>query len=200
MDWLPEPPKGTRVALGFDGSDVDDWTCIAAETEAGYSFTPRFAGGPTIWRPDQHGGRIPRDQVDTAVAELFDRFDVARMYCDPPRYETDVANWALRHGEKRVLPWETYRTRQMYAALERFVADLAEGRVKQDGCPLTQLAMDNAKRAAKSSDQYVLMKPSRHQKIDPAMARVLAHEAACDARAAEWGKPKRKNARMIVLS
>jgi len=200
MDWLPEPPRGTQICLGFDGSDVSDWTCIAAETRDGYSFTPRFGGGPAIWLPEQHGGRVPRDQVDAAVEDIFERFDVARMYCDPPRWETDVERWAVRHGEDRVLPWETYRTRQMHDALERFVADLAERRIRHDGCPLTVLAMGNAKKSPKSSDRYGLMKPSLHQKIDPAVTRVLAHEAACDARSADWVKPKRKNARMIILT
>lgn len=188
MDWLPEPPPGTPICLGFDGSDVDDWTVLAAETLDGFSFTPRF--GPdrvaTIWDPSEHHGRVPRDQVDIAVREVFGRFVVARMYADPPRWETDVDRWALEHGEECVIEWPTYRIRPMHEALERFVTDLSAKRVRHDGCPRTALAMNNAKKVAKGSDRYVLAKPSQHQKIDPAMARVLAHEAAADARAAGW--------------
>lgn len=200
MEWLPEPEPGTPICLGFDGSDVSDWTCIAAETQDGYSFTPRFGVDkvPTIWRPDQHDGRVPRSQVSDAVDEIFDRFEVARFYCDPPRWETDVERWALTHGEDRVISWETYRPRQMHDALERFYADLSERRIRHDGCPLTALAMNNAKKAPKPSDRYGLMKPSQNQKIDPAVTRVLAHEAACDARAAGWETPRR-NARMLIL-
>lgn len=108
------------------------------------------------------------------------------MYADPPRWETDVDRWALKHGEERVISWATYRTRQMHDALERFLADLAAGRIAQDGCPLTARAMANARKLAKASDRYILGKPSQNQKIDPAMTRVLAHEAASDARAAGW--------------
>ena len=200
-EWLPEPPAGTDVALGFDGSDTSDWTVLAAETRDGYSFTPRYGPDqrPTIWIPEQWGGRIPRDQVDVAVREVHQRFKVARGYYDPPRWETDVERWGIEHGEKRVRPWETYRTIQMHEALQRFVADLTQGRITQDGCPLTDQAMNNARKVAKTSDRYLLGKPSQHQKIDPAMGRVLAHEAAADARTNEWNKPKR-NARMIVLS
>lgn len=189
MEWLPEPPPGTPICLGFDGSDVDDWTVIRAETRDGFAFTPRYGPDalPTIWRPTEWpDGRVPRSQVTVAVDELFARFEVARMYCDPPRWETDVDSWALDHGDL-VHPWETYRSTPMHGALERFYTDLTAGRIRHDGCPLTALAMANAKKQAKSSDRYLLMKPSQSQKIDPAMATVLAHEAAADARADGWG-------------
>lgn len=188
MDWLPEPAERTQVCLGFDGSDVDDWTVLSGETRDGFSFTPRYGPDrlPTIWRPEEWGGTIPREQVSLAVAEVFTRFRVARLYADPPRWETDVETWALEHGVDRVIAWPTYRTRQMHDALVRFVSDLAEGRIRHDGCPLTNLAMGNAKKIPKAGDRYVLGKPSDTQKIDPAMGRVLAHEAAADMRAAGW--------------
>lgn len=194
MLWLPEPPRGTSICLGFDGSDVSDWTAISAETRDGFSFTPRYGQPdsetgerpPTIWRPEAWDGRIPRTQVNLAVDEIFERFDVRRFYYDPPRWETDGEAWILRHGEDRVFPWETYRPKQMFEALERFYTDLGEGRIQQDGCPLTALAMQNAKKIAIAGDRYKLGKPSQPQKIDPAITRVLAHEAAADERAAGW--------------
>ena len=86
--WLPNPPKGTRVCAGFDGSENDDWTCIKMETLDGLIFTPRY--GPdqraTIWNPKQWGGRIPRAEVSAAWAELNDRYKIERAYCDPGFY------------------------------------------------------------------------------------------------------------------
>lgn len=186
--WLPEPARGTSVCLGFDGSDVDDWTALRAETRDGFQFTPRYGPDlrPTIWNPAEWDGRVPREQVDVAVAEMFERFEVRRFYCDPPRWETDVDRWSLRHGEERVISWPTYRTKQMHEALDRFVTDLTAGRISHDGCPLTALNLGNARKVAKTSDRYVLGKPSQTQKIDAAMATVLAHEAAADERAAGW--------------
>lgn len=188
MDWLPEPPPGTAICLGFDGSDVDDWTALRAETRDGFQFTPRYGPDslPTIWNPAEWDGRVPRDQVDIAVSSLFERFEVRRFYCDPPRWETDVERWALLHGEKVVIGWETYRTKQMHDALLRFTTDLNTGLIKHDGCPITALHLGNARRMAKAGDRYVLGKPSQNQKIDAAMATVLAHEAAADERAAGW--------------
>ena len=191
MQWLPEPEAGTAVCLGFDGSDVDDWTALRAETRDGLQFTPRYGPDkrPTIWNPAEHDGKVPRSEVDAAIDEVFARFQVERLYADPPRWETDVEAWALRHGEERVISWPTYRTTPMHLALERFVADLAEKRISHDGCPLTAIHMANARKVAKASDRYILGKASRTQKIDAAMASVLAHEAAADARAAGWLEP-----------
>ena len=194
MDWLPEPEAGTRIALGFDGSDVDDWTALRAETVDGFQFTPRYGDGlPTIWKPSEWpNGRVPRDQVHAALQGIFDRFKVKRFYADPPRWETDVEAWALEFdalvGEDVVAAWPTYRPKPMHEALERFLADLQAGRIRHDGCPLTALAMANARKivAKGAADRYILSKPSQSQKIDPTMASVLAHEAAADARAEGW--------------
>ena len=186
MDWLPEPPPGSSVCLGFDGSDVSDWTCIRGETRDGFLFTPRFAGRPTLWNPAEHSGRVPRAEVDAAVDELFDRFEVRRFYCDPPGWRSEIESWALRHGEERVVEWPTYRPLPMHAALERFLTDLTGPRVRHDGCPDTARHMANARVSARKDGRYMLTKPDRDRKIDAAVTSVLAHEAAADERAAGW--------------
>lgn len=190
ITWLPEPPEGASVCLGFDGADTSDWAGFGGETIDGYSFTPRRARSderPAIWRPDQElDGRIPRRQIRFALDGFMERWKVERVYADPWRYETDIEEWALQHGVEVVIAWPTNRIKPMHESLERFYVDLSEGRITQDGCPLTALAMDHARKVAAGRDRYILGKPSENQKIDPAMMRALAHEAACDARAAGW--------------
>ena len=66
------------------------------------------------------------------------------------------------------------------------VTDLASGAFDHDGCPITAVHVANAVKAARKNDTYVLAKASRTQKIDAAMADVLAHEARADALAAGW--------------
>lgn len=186
--WQPEPPPGTRVCLGFDGSETGDWTAIKGETVDGLLFTPRFAGRPTIWDPaDSPGGRMPRAEVDAVVDDLFDRFDVELMYCDPPLWTSEVDAWALRHGEKRVVRFETYRAVQMHEQLERFVVDVRSGRMTHDGCPITTQHVRNARMAHRRDGRYVLEKPDSARKIDAAVTSVLAHAAASDARSQGWG-------------
>lgn len=186
-------PK-TQIVLGFDGSDIDDWTGIRAETRDGYQFTPETSGGPTIWNPADYGGKVPRLEVAAAVDELFQRFDVVRMYCDPPYWETEVDAWAEKYGEKRVIRWATYRSVQMHAAAERLVTDTlkADSGFSHDGCDLTAQHVANARKAQRVSqamDRYVLTKPGDGRKIDLAVCSVICHEAAGDVTAAQlWKK------------
>ena len=198
--WLPEPPAGTSICLGFDGSDFDDWTALKAETREGFVFTPRYGPdrAPTIWNPKEFPDqRTPRIEVTGAVRECFERFHVRRLYADPPRFETDIDEWAQEFGEDRVVQWATYRGKQMHEALERFVADLSAKRVTQDGCPITAGHLANARKVSRGM-RYILAKPNDHQKIDAAMATVLAHEAAADERAAGW--PDKTDSKLIFFT
>jgi len=180
-----------QVVLGFDGSDVDDWTGIRAETQSGYQFTPETDAGPTIWNPADHGGKVPRLEVAAAVDWLFANFDVVRMYCDPPYWETEVDTWAEKYGDKRVLRWETYRPKQMHDAAERLLTDInkSDSEFTHDGCHDTALHMRNARKAARLNGRYVLTKPGDGRKIDLAVCSIICHEAWGDVTAAKlWRK------------
>jgi len=189
----PEPPVGAQVCLGFDGSDSDDWTAIRAETHDGWRFTPRYGPDrrPTIWDPAEWGGQIPRGEVHAAVDELFRRYKVIRFYCDPKDWRSEIGEWSLRYGDQVVVEWPTYRVVHMHAALERAVVDLSSGRSTHDGCEITARHVANARKASRAGGRYVLQKASPSQKIDAAMADVLAHEAASDARANGWDPARR---------
>ncbi len=189
--WLPNPARGTQICAGFDGSLNNDWTAIRCETRAGRSFTPRFGPDkhPTIWDPAEFNGEIPRDQVYAAVDEIFSRWDVARFYCDPEDWESEIGDWSVTHGDEHVFEWRTNRTAQMYHSIRRFENDLRNRRISNDGCPITQTHMDNARKAPKPGQMYLLQKPNEHQKIDATMASILAHEAVADVNVAGWPEP-----------
>lgn len=194
--WLPNPPRGTEVAGGFDGSENNDWSAIKLETRDGLLFTPRYGPDqrPTIWNPQEWGGRIPRHEVHAAWEELADRYKLVRIYYDPgfrdeTSWETEGETWDQKHGPKVFIPWQmsgNSRVEAVYASLRRFEADLESKFLTHDGCPLTTTHVGNARRIAKSIDRYGVGKPSQSQKIDAAVTAVLAHEAASDARASGW--------------
>ena len=197
-----EVPDGTPVVLGFDGSDVDDWTVIRAETEDGYQFTPTYGPDkrPTVWNPAEWGGQVPRLEVDAAVDELFSRFRVVRWYGDPPGWETEHDQWAAKYGEKRVLRFETYRPVQMHAACERLRTDVlkADSGFTHDGDPTTATHVRNARKLARPNGRYVLGKPAQHQKIDACVTSIVCHEAAGDVTAARlW--PKTRTRKLVVM-
>ena len=188
--WLPNPEDGSPVCLGFDGSENNDWTAIQVETLDGFSFTPRYGPDkrPTVWDPQEWNGQIPRSEVHAAVDELFDRYRVARFYCDPQDWYSEIGQWSLDHGTEHVYEWATSRISAMYAEIRRFEVDLAQGGIKHDGCPIAEVHVANARKAAKPGQKYVLSKPADHQKIDVVMAKILAHTAAADAREAGWSE------------
>lgn len=199
---LEDVPDGTRLVLGFDGSEVDDWTGFRAETLDGYQFTPTYGpdNRPCIWDPEDWDGQVPRLEVDAALDELMERFDVVRFYGDPPYWTSEMAAWQARYGEKRVTEWETYRVVQMHAACEQLLTDVTkkDTTFRHDGCESTSIHIRNARKAARPMRRYVLRKASAGSKIDLAVISTIAHEAACDAIAAGLNKPKKKS-RVIVL-
>lgn len=199
MPWLPNPPDGTAISLGFDGSENNDFTAIQAETFDGLTFTPRYGPEkrPTIWNPAEWNDQIPRIEVHAAVDELFSRYRVERFYCDPQDWRSEIGDWALKYGDNHVFEWATNRIGKMYDEIKRFETDLKERRVTHDGCPIAGLHFANARKAARPGQKYILIKPADHQKIDAAMARILAHTAASDARSDGW-TPAPKRRRIVV--
>lgn len=198
---LSEPSGEKRISLGFDGSSTGDWTALRAETADGYRFTPTYLVGgearPTYWDPATvPGGRIDRSEVRSAVAQVFARFKVAKMYCDPRDWQTEIDEWALEYGEKVVLVWPTNQIGRMFSALDRYQADMIEGATRHSDDKVWKIHALNARKVAKAGDKYILGKPAEHQKIDVLMADVLAHEAAADQRAEGWTETDR---RMIVF-
>lgn len=182
-----------QVCGGFDGSDSADWTGIRLETLDGFMFTPTFGVDerPTIWNPEEYGGRIPRLEVAVAVAELFAKFQVERFYCDPFDWKSEIEAWAQKFGDKHVFQWDmgrgNTRVTAVFYALERFKTDLSTGALTHDGCPVTAVHVANARKIPKPGEKYTIGKPANEaQKIDMAVTSVLCHEAACDARASGW--------------
>lgn len=181
----------TKVCFGFDGSDNDDFTGIRLETLDQYQFTPVYGDRRlrTLWNPADWNGRIPRAEVNAAVDELANEFEIVRAYCDPMFWESEIDLWASRYGEKVFVPWRTNRIAQMHAALERFRGDVynAESDFTHDGDELVGSHIRNAIVRSRAMNpltkerQYILGKPEEHQKIDFTMSSTLAHEAVMDA-------------------
>lgn len=111
------------LAVGFDGSRFNDATGIVVCTEAGvitpWRWWEKKVDDPDDWEVDQ-------DEVDQAVDDLFREHPIARMLCDPFFWETNVANWARKHGPA-VRPWRTNRPRQMAYELQAFESAVRAG-------------------------------------------------------------------------
>lgn len=181
----------TRVCLGFDGSDNNDFTGIRLETLDQFQFTPTYGANdlPTLWEPADWGGRIPRAEVNAAMDELANRYEIVRGYCDPQFWGSDIDQWAYKYGERVFVEWRTNRIVQMHSALERQRGDIynPDSPFRHDGDPRVEVHFRNAIIRSRALNpltkerQYILGKPEEHQKFDYAMSSVLAHEAVMDA-------------------
>lgn len=178
---------GDMIVLGFDGSQFRDATAlVATHVESGYQWVVG------VWEcpPGQEGNwQVPADEVDDAVAAMFTRYNVWRMYADPPYWQSWLAQWIGIHGEDHVIEWWTTSQTRMTRALESFHTAIAEGSVSHDGDERLARHIGNAHRKDLNQRDEVgkplwLIQKERHDspfKIDLAMAACLSWEARTDA-------------------
>jgi hypothetical protein len=188
------PHDDSLIVAGFDGARFDDSTAIVAvDVATGAAWLH------AVWeRPDQmREWEVPEDEVTRAVEELFTRWRVWRIYCDPPYWESSVASWEARYkGADRkpaVVSWWTNRWRQVGYACRSLGSAIRSGEITHqvDGTDdiLSRHVRNAVRRAVNARDEdgfplWSITKPAPGRKIDAAMALVLAWEARNDAIAA----------------
>jgi hypothetical protein len=197
-DAMAEPREldlGALVVIGCDGARFSDALAIVGtEVVTGYQWTIGIWERPEN-APDDY--EHPKDEVDGALSEVFERFSVWRMYVDRQWIEDWVDGWQGKWGEKRVVAWLTNRPRQMAHAVRNYVDAVAADDFKHDGHAAFSRHIKNAvKRLVnifddKHRQMYVLSKDRADspRKMDGAVAGVLSWEARGDAIAA-GAKPK----------
>lgn len=187
------------ITLGFDGSrkrsrGVTDATAlIGCRVSDGHVFElgvweqPRGAAGKD-WS-------APVGQVLAAVDEAFARFTVVGFYADPAKWESHVATWEAKYGRQlqvkssREHPIEWWMTggRAAYTvrALEKFQSAVIDCELSHDGSSaLTRHVLAARMLNTRSGVQIAKEHPSSPNKIDAAVAAVLAWQARLDALAA----------------
>lgn len=186
------PAPGCMITLGFDGARWHDSTAVV-----GTEILTGFQWLVGLWErpPNVPEWEVPVGEVKAAVADAFATWDVWRMYCDPPYWETTVAEWAGEFGEKRVLEWWTNRPKPMAYAIRAFDTAINSGELRHDGNRHLARHVGNAVRKIlnvrdeEGKPLWTIYKerPDSPHKIDAAMAAVLSWEARCDAVAAGVG-------------
>ncbi|MCJ7529817.1 MAG: terminase large subunit [Anaerolineales bacterium] len=186
------PADGATITLGFDGARWHDATALVG-TEIATGFEMLLG----LWEKPENieEWEVPADVVNEVVAEAFERWDVWRMYCDPPYWESTVSEWAGKYGDKRVVEWWTNRPKQMAYAIKAFDTAIASGDLLHDGNPHLARHIGNAvRRVLKIRDDegrplwtiYKERSDSPH-KIDACMAAILSWCARDDALTAGIG-------------
>jgi phage terminase large subunit-like protein len=168
--------RGDRIALGFDGSRHHDATGIV-----GCRLSDGLLVPLGVWEAPKgvKNWDVPAGEVDAALANAMEHFDVVRGYFDPPLWQTEIDGWTREYGDEAVARYPTNRSRFMQAC-ERFRTDVIEGAIVHNSDErLTRHVLNAQVREVRGG--YWLDKPVTAEKIDLAIAAVLAYEARCDA-------------------
>lgn len=201
--------KGDTITLGFDGArkrrrGVTDSTALVACRVSDGFLTPI-----RVWeQPDGKAGdewRIPTDEVDAAVRETFSTYTVVGFYADPAKWEGYVAQWEARYGAKlkvkatRTNPIEWWmtggRAAMITRSLEQFYNAVVDDELTHSGSPVLTTHILNARRRMKQTGYQIYKEhPDSANKIDAAIAAVLAWQARLDAVAAGYGTTNRRRA------
>lgn len=174
---------GSTIVLGFDGAISDDSTAlVATEVETGIQ---NLVG---IWEKPEDATRwqVPVGEVNAVMEDMFEFYDVLKLYADPPYWQESISKWAGR-WEKRVVEWPTRNETHIYYALRAYDEAINMGEVGHDN---NQALIDHIAASGKNllnryddegKQKYRLAKRQRDKKIDAAMAAVLSWQARLDA-------------------
>lgn len=164
-----------KITLGFDGSASGDSTVLIGCTVKDPHL---FVLG--MWEdPGDPRWRVPRGDVDKAVDAAFAKYNVVELACDLWGWRSEIEQWADRHGDRRVLSWNTAHAQRMAPATDRLYQAVVNQRVTHDGDPRLRQHFNNT--VAKSTALGDLVAKDRRnspRKIDGAVASIVAFDRA----------------------
>lgn len=163
-----------RVVFAFDGSASGDSTALVGCTLDGHIWLEG------LWEnPGDPRWRVPRADVDIAVQMAFQKYEVVELACDPWGWRSELESWANRHGEKRVVEWNTAAAQRMAPATDRLYQAVMTKTVTHDGN--ADLAAHIEHCVAKRTPMGDLVSKDKRvsaKKIDAAVAAIVAFDRA----------------------
>lgn len=193
---VKEVSKTDEITLGFDGSRkrsrgvADATALVGCRVSDGYLFEIR------VWeQPDGPSGddwEVPTAEVDYEVRKAFESFNVVGMFADPARWESYIAQWESDFGKKLKVksslnhPIEWWmsgnRSYLVVRALEQFHSAVIDRELIHDGSrALTRHILNARRRVGRSGMSIAKEHPDSKNKIDAAIAAVLAYQARLQA-------------------
>lgn len=204
---------GEKITLGFDGArgrkrGVTDATAlIACRVSDGHVFEPFPTSvweQPSKWPKDKVWSP-PADEIEAAVAAAFRKWRVVGFYADPAMWESYLAKWEAKYGPKLLVKasarhpmhwWMTgQRSGPKIEALKKFKDAVLDRDLTHDGGLFLTSHLLHARMVPKGNGVDIdKQTPEAAEKIDAAIAAVLAYQARLDAIAAGAMKKPRKRA------
>ena len=192
-----DPPLGESIVLGLDGSKWRDSTgIVATHLATGWQWLAGWWENDTLTDAEWE---VPVDEVEGVLDDMFDRFDVVRLYGDPALGWDQVLSRRIgKYGPRQVALFYTDSrgARRTALACRSYSEAMRGGGVTHSGDRRLAAHIGAAvRRDAKMTDDdgnklWVIEKERRDSpfKIDYAMAAVISWAAYLDALAAGWGQ------------
>lgn len=193
---VKEVSKNDEITLGFDGSRkrsrgiADATALVGCRVSDGYLFEIK------VWeQPDGPSGddwEVPTADVDFEVRKAFESYKVVGMFADPARWESYIAQWESDFGKKlkvksslnHPIEWWMSGSRSylVVRALEQFHSAVIDRELSHAGDrALTRHILNARRRVGRSGMSIAKEHPDSRNKIDAAVAAVLAYQARLQA-------------------
>ncbi|WP_109523679.1 MULTISPECIES: hypothetical protein [Nocardia] len=198
---------GEVIVLGFDGSrrrrrGVTDATALIACRIADGLISPIEVWAQPPGKYDE-GWEVPEHDVEAKILWAFKTYKVIGFYADPAKWEANVAAWEAKYAKQLKVkastahPIEWWMTGQRafrtVEALREFVEAMLDGKLHHDGDLTLRAHVLNARRAETTKGVQIRKEnPDSPNKIDAAVAAVLAWQARLDAIAKGFGTQRRR--------
>jgi hypothetical protein len=179
--------RGDRITLGFDGSKTGDWTAlVACRVDDGHIQLLK------AWNPEDYGGEVPTEDVDTVVRSAFNRYQVVAARFDVRMFESYVDAWTRDYrklmkvnaspGKPLAFDMRGGNVKRFSLDAEAFLEAVVEQQISHDGNRTLRGHMLNSKRYGTNFGTMSIRKASKdsNRKIDAAVCAVLAFGARRD--------------------
>jgi phage terminase large subunit-like protein len=204
--------EGELITLGFDGSrkrekGVTDATAlVACRVSDGKQFV--LASWEQPEGPEADSWEVPLYEVDLTVRDTFTRYKVAAFFGDPAKWESYMDTWEADFGAKLKIKagpnhpiryWVSGAGQAKFiSALRRYHDAVVDRELIHAGDPiLTRHVLNARRRSGRYGVSIAKATPDSPNKIDSAIAAVLAFEARNQAIAggvmAQEKAPKKSN-------
>jgi phage terminase large subunit-like protein len=121
---------------------------------------------------------VPRDEVDDAIADAMERFEVLELAADPPGWNAELDGWRETYGDV-VIDYPTNERRRMSAACDRFCIAVLEGDLTHDGNAVLARHLGHCIAKDTPYGQIVTKDaPDSPRKIDCAVAAIVDYDRA----------------------
>ena len=182
----PPPAPGTKIVLGFDGSNNRDCTALIGWTvDTDYGFVV------DAWEPTD-GQPVSRTAVDAAVHRAFKTWNVVELAGDPPGWRSELERWEAEFGTReldeehdrvtgsgKVLRFATFQYARFGPACAEMKTAMLGHEPRIDGHPILLRHLKNAN-AYDTRHGQVIVKDGKMspRKIDAADAAIIARHRA----------------------